>query len=39
MKKKEPVGNDDTLPTEITDKLETLTAEDVRVSVCVGDCV
>ena len=32
MKKKEPVGDDDTLPDEITKKLDSLTPEDVRVS-------
>ena len=31
MKKKEPVGDDDTLPEEIVKKLDSLTAEDVRV--------
>ena len=38
MKKKEPVGEDDTLPEEITGKLDSLTAEDLRV--CMGsDCL
>ena len=32
MKKKEPVGDEDTLPEEIIKKLDSLTAEDVRVS-------
>ena len=32
MKKKEPVGEDDTIPDEITGKLDSLTAEDIRVS-------
>ena len=32
MKKKEPVGDDDALPDEITKKLDSLTPEDVRVS-------
>ena len=31
MKKKEPVGDDATLPEEIVKKLDSLTAEDVRV--------
>ena len=31
MKKKEPVGNDDTLPEEIVKKLDSLTPDDVRV--------
>ena len=31
MKKKEPVGDNDTLPDEITGKLDTLTAEIIRV--------
>ena len=34
MKKKEPVGDDDSLPEEIVKKLDSLTAEDVRVSDC-----
>ena len=33
MKKKEPVGDDDTLPEEITGKLDSLAAEDLRVGV------
>ena len=32
MKKKEPVGDEDTLPEEVVKKLDSLTAEDVRVS-------
>ena len=31
MKKKEPVGDDDSLPEEIVKKLDSLTAEDIRV--------
>ena len=31
MKKKEPVGDDDTLPADITANLDTLTAEILRV--------
>ena len=33
MKKKEPVGDDDSLPEEIVKKLDSLTAEDIRVCV------
>jgi hypothetical protein len=33
MKKKEPVGDDDSLPEEIVKKLDSLTAEDIRVRV------
>ena len=32
MKKKEPVGDDATLPEEVVSKLDSLTPEDVRVS-------
>ena len=31
MKRKEPVGEDDTLPKEVTGKLDSLTAEELRV--------
>ena len=31
MKKKEPVGDSDTLPEEVVKKLDSLTPEDVRV--------
>ena len=33
IKKKEPVGDDDSLPEEIVKKLDSLTAEDIRVCV------
>ena len=33
MKKKEPIGDDDSLPEEIVKKLDSLTAEDIRVCV------
>ena len=32
MKKKEPVGDDSTLPEELVQKLDNLTAEELRVS-------
>ena len=38
MKRKETVGEDDSLPGEITAKLDSLTAEDLKVHVYV-DCV
>ncbi|XP_074644379.1 serine--tRNA ligase, cytoplasmic-like [Tubulanus polymorphus] len=31
MKKKEPIGDDDTVPAEITDKLDSLTIDDLKV--------
>ena len=41
MKKKEDVGTDDTLPVEVVEKLDSLTAEIMRVCVhaCVHACV
>ena len=34
MKRKEAVGEDDSLPSEITAKLDSITAEDLRVRSC-----
>ena len=38
MKKKEPVGDSDTLPEEVVKKLDSLTPEDVRVRYFVYVC-
>ena len=38
MKRKEPVGENDTLPPEVVGKLDSLTAEDVRVSIVFDIC-
>ena len=35
MKKKEPVGDSDTLPEGVAEKLDSLTAETLRVRMCV----